>query len=108
MWGRRGVNFINTLHAALTSVDLKNDSQVIGHFALLGSACVNMLVKSTQGILAVGGGFYTNNKWNWNPVVQLWTVNQTTNPITFTKVVEINWFVAKCINNLNVRILQND
>jgi hypothetical protein len=46
-----------------------------------------------RGILAVGGGVLANNKWNWNPVVQLWTVNQTTNPITFTKAVETQWYV---------------
>ena len=47
-----------------------------------------------RGILAVGGGYDPPGQdWNWNPVIQLWTVNQTTIPITFTKEVEVQWLV---------------
>jgi hypothetical protein len=43
-----------------------------------------------SGIFLIGGG-YEGSEWKWNQVVQLWTVNQTASPLTFTKVEEKVW-----------------
>jgi hypothetical protein len=39
----------------------------------------------------MGGGYYDGQRWWWNYVMELWTVNKTTTPLTFTKQIELNW-----------------
>ena len=44
-----------------------------------------------SGVMMVGGISWSGSDTIWDPVVELWTVNQTTNPLTFTMVEKKTW-----------------
>ena len=44
-----------------------------------------------SGVMMVGGVSTSGPDTIWDPVVELWTVDQTTNPLTFTMVEKKTW-----------------